>query len=343
MTDKRTPDERLKRDKIKDAERQIHQLYNRNRFKESRALYERLFPLHAAVKRGKMKEIVHALCHVEDINDIDIHRNTALSYAQGYAHSVDVVKLLLARGADPNRSKYDKPLVIAVYIFPLHVPILLDAGADPNTRGSLGGNVLADAIHAPKDEITIAYNVHLLLSAGAKPDENAFSYAISRENADVMSRLLDYYDGDPSEMIEEQFKESPLYEAPHYRGVYNLRMDWIIHSFFKRDARVGGFEGYPTTPQIRMILSREWIIRGYVDRGYHVNIQDKYGNTPLHELAKYDVSRSQNRAEVLLYLLSQGADPEIKNYEGKTPLDVAVHWKTDVSFAAVLQSHSQKQ
>lgn len=87
---------------------------------------------------------------------------------------MDAVKLLLARGANPNNlSGKSTPLVLAIYRNrPDIVQVLLAAKADPNVLDAKGTPALMSAVALSKlygDE-TAAKMCDLLLSAGAKRD-----------------------------------------------------------------------------------------------------------------------------------------------------------------------------
>ena len=59
------------------------------------------------------------------------------------------------------------------------------------------------------------------------------------------------------------------------------------------------------------------IIRLLVDHGADINAQSDSGNTALHDAAAY-MSR-----EIIEYLVKSGADPTVKNLDGKNPLDIS--------------------
>ncbi|MBO7454124.1 MAG: ankyrin repeat domain-containing protein [Alphaproteobacteria bacterium] len=54
-----------------------------------------------------------------------------------------------------------------------------------------------------------------------------------------------------------------------------------------------------------------------------INEQDADGNTPLNKITQWD-----RNIELIKYLVDQGADPNIKNKDGDTPLIKAVWWKS---------------
>lgn len=121
-------------------------------------------------------------------------------------NNVEIVRLLLEAGADPNE-RYEKsdvsPLLSAIsQDKPEIVRLLLEAGADPNERYEKSDvNALSIAISEDKPEI-----VRLLLNAGVNPNEKSkvsfLSIAIS-ENKPEIVRLLLEAGADPNENSDE--------------------------------------------------------------------------------------------------------------------------------------------
>jgi ankyrin repeat protein len=73
------------------------------------------------------------------------------------------------------------------------------------------------------------------------------------------------------------------------------------------------------------LSSSECFLKGMkllIDRGANINVQDKYGRTPLH-LACENVD-SERHHECIEYLLQHGANPSIQDDFGRTPLHTAV-------------------
>ena len=61
------------------------------------------------------------------------------------------------------------------------------------------------------------------------------------------------------------------------------------------------------------------LINSFIKKGLGINSIDKKGDTPLHTIARKDLE-SKN---AINFLVEKGADPNIKNYDGKTPLELA--------------------
>jgi len=85
-------------------------------------------------------------------------------------------------------------------------------------------------------------------------------------------------------------------------------------------AKGAKLDGRPETTgpiHYAIFARRPEFLKLLVDRGANVNARDNTGNTPLAAAAK------RGDAEIVLYLMSHGADPALANEEGKTALDHA--------------------
>ncbi len=76
----------------------------------------------------------------------------------------------------------------------------------------------------------------------------------------------------------------------------------------------GGFSG---------VVSRKYaqLVRLLIERGAHVNVQDEFGQTPLHRAA------ATNNSEAVAILLEKFADPYIEDNHGLIPAEQAVRYK----------------
>lgn len=94
-------------------------------------------------------------------------RETLLMHAlsRDGAHKADIVRILLAAGADPNVAGYMRPLELAMRQ-PALVKALLDAGADPNATDGAGRPVWWNPLNNRGGDIEDAV-LHHLLDGGA--------------------------------------------------------------------------------------------------------------------------------------------------------------------------------
>jgi cytohesin len=71
------------------------------------------------------------------------------------------------------------------------------------------------------------------------------------------------------------------------------------------------------------------VVKLLLEHGADPNIQNKVGNTPLHYAAKYswlNVALRHDPLEVVKLLLEHGADPNARDKDGKTPLHYAAEF-----------------
>ena len=64
------------------------------------------------------------------------------------------------------------------------------------------------------------------------------------------------------------------------------------------------------------------VVAFFVSNGADVNVENEYGETPLYLAVKHNKS-----VEVIEFLIANGASVNVKNNDGMTPLDVAKQWE----------------
>ncbi|MBQ9394855.1 MAG: ankyrin repeat domain-containing protein [Proteobacteria bacterium] len=122
-----------------------------------------------------------------DVNAKDVHGKTVIMHIRdlegeaiysGYSHSAHFLRTLVAAGANVNASpNEDTPLMYAVY--PSHVKILVDAGADVNASNASGLTPLMFAELVDTQETLIAAGADV--NARDKHGIPAFWYAYLRQ------------------------------------------------------------------------------------------------------------------------------------------------------------------
>lgn len=122
-----------------------------------------------------------------DVNAKDPYGQTAL-YSAAYAHHIDLVKLLLSKGAQADHGA--NVLCSRAVELPELTKLLLEAGADPSCQSSTGYTPLIIAAESNSLE-----SVRLLIDAGADPEQadkdgaRAIDYAKREGNAMVLEYL----------------------------------------------------------------------------------------------------------------------------------------------------------
>jgi ankyrin repeat protein len=90
---------------------------------------------------------------------------------------------------------------------------------------------------------------------------------------------------------------------------------------------------------VTVLISYVWrdqvdVVKGLLDRGASVNLQDGDGDTALHGAAQ------SGNVEITNLLLAKGADPNIQNKVGGTPLMWAAAYGNDKVVGVLLQHHA---
>ncbi len=224
--------------------------------------------------------------HGADVNALDVDERTPLNVPSENGY-LDIVKLLLQHGADPNRGwgyhTFDNPLTGAV---------------------SYG--------HA---EV-----VGALLDAGGRMD-NIMHYASINDVYDIVKLLCDR----GFDINTKNFRGfTPLQEAVFWNSYEtaallltcgadpNVRNDFDVSAW----TMLAGNLSIHRDPDEHDSGSRE-LAQTMLKHGVNINEQFSKRRTHLHVAAK------QGDVETFEFLINHGADPSIKNAEGKTPLDLA--------------------
>lgn len=249
--------------------------------------------LHCAIKfEASRSAISFLLEYGVDLNkQDDLDSSTALHYAVE-KNNIELVKLLLENGADPNLKNEDDctPVIIAAQEgYDKIVSLLIRFNADLNIVDATGST----ALHYAAARGSIGNKVlPLLLQEGLNPNvqnNNGWAplhYAISFEDDTVEGVTLLLQAG-ANLTIKTACGDTPLSLA--IRGCFNNKIDLLIKA------------------------------------GIDINEQDNQNRTPLHWAVAYAIKNSSaNHAKIVCILLEIGADPTIEDEEGYSPLHLAL-------------------
>jgi ankyrin repeat protein len=257
-----------------------------------------------------------------------------------------MVSLLLDSGAtvDDANNKNTTPLLLAVSRGRVDVTrILLEHKADPNRSGGIQipsqnylGNWPPILLAVDRDENDI---LKLLLDAGGNPDSGSpiFSAILNKNNVEAVRLLLDHRanpnrpDGDgnpPLSMVLKGAKDKRIVSLLLDKGADANARDkdgmtpltrtsdpeighWLIEH--KADVNARTAEG--DTPI--MSTGDTNYLEFLLDAGAKTDLQNTNGDTALHFAAL------NARASFVAILLRHNANPNIQNFAGYTPLDIA--------------------
>ncbi|RMC15518.1 hypothetical protein DUI87_07712 [Hirundo rustica rustica] len=278
-----------------------------------------------------------------DVDDKDGDR--AVHHA-AFGDEGAVIEVLHRGSADLNarNKRRQTPLHIAVNKGHLQVvKTLLDFGCHPSLQDSEGDTPLHDAISKKRDDI-----LAVLLEAGAdvtitnNNGFNALHHAALRGNPSAMRVLLSKL---PRPWIVDEKKDDG-YTALHLAALNNHVevAELLVH---QGNANLD-IQNVNQQTALHLAVERQHtqIVRLLVRAGAKLDIQDKDGDTPLHEALRHhtlsqlrqlqdmqDVGKlimglstqgaeKKSAASIACFLAANGADLGIRNKKGQSPLDL---------------------
>lgn len=314
-------------------------------------------PLHKAAQKGfKVDEIVEEYDLLKAIWPDDFKRDKQRERDYG-----KVARVLLANKADINVKDnfLDTPLHKAALTGNKYlVKIFLDYGADINARDYVGATPLVCAsVHSPaaytveeKKEI-----IELLLAKGAEinskdnqgetPLHLSINYGFSKSSLDLML----------SAGADIHAKDNNGYSPLHYAAGAGFSRfsapdkgeESVVRRFIEKGADVNAKSSSGRVPlHFAAVFGYGGIIQILLDNGADVNVQDEVlGWTPLHEAVfnyrdSVPYSYQPDRYQITMDLLLQhGANVNIRDKKGSTPLHHAVYYLKGQALIKVLLAH----
>jgi uncharacterized protein len=288
-----------------------------------------MVPLHFAAREGHLETVQALLDAHANPNQTTIGDNTTPMLIATINGHFDVAKYLLEHGGDPNVAEHNgvTPLYAALNcqwaakaLYPQPrayeqqhtsyldlMKALLDKGADPNAR--LTKKVWYsqyDFDQSGVDEAGSTAFWRAAYSADIEAMKMLISYGAD-PNIPTMRMPGRVRTGDVGERAVQDI--SPLPPIP----VGGPAVAPLLAA-----SGQGYGEGFAANHHryapSGMLAAVKYLVE---ELGADVNVRDHEGNTPLHNAA----ARGDN--EMILYLVSKGADPKIVNRAGQTTVDMA--------------------
>ncbi|MFC1671121.1 ankyrin repeat domain-containing protein, partial [Spirochaetota bacterium] len=270
-------------------------------------------PLHVAVKSGKVKAVIKLIRKGNDVNAKDINLNTPMHYAVEWGHK-RIISVLIKNGADVNALNIYKCSPLSYSMSTQVSRILINKGARINQRDMWNETYL----HAAAEN-GIYSIVRLALQKGA---------LIDAKN----------YQGD-----------TPLHLAVHYASTSSHFR--IIKELIKRGSDINVKNNYGWSPLHLAVqkgnikITRFLIKKGANINGgtlkYHKKFNVREKSTALH-IAVREFSSS---LRIIKLLIKKGADLELKDKSGMTPLGLAMEElnKPDSEYYGTLKEKLRKR
>ncbi|KAJ5936943.1 hypothetical protein N7466_003393 [Penicillium verhagenii] len=269
-------------------------------------------PLSLAARRVHLEVVQLLLDRGADPNSADEHGQTLVFRAAEYGR-LTVVQLLLDRGGDINAADNDRrtPVYIAVERGYLGVvQLLLDRGADPNTAHKSGETPLDIAIMRGNPTM-----VQLLLDRGADPnsaDEHGQTLvfrAAEYGRLTVVQLLLDR-GGDIN--AADNDRRTPVYIAVECGHLEVVRL-LLDRGAYPNPADYNGW----SLVHIAAECGHFEVVRLLLDRGAYPNPANYNGWSLVH------IAAECGHLEVVRLLLDQGAHLNTADYNGWSPVHTA--------------------
>ena len=281
--------------------------------------------LHYAILNDNLEVVNLLIANRADVNILtDQHKQTALHLAGGANANLDIIRILLDNGVEPNT----KDIMGETALYPTLansgnldiLRLLIEHGIDINSIDIKGNTILHLA--ALFDNVE---DIIFLIKNGCNP---LAINLVGETPADIVK------DGKPvSELSAQELSILELFELMSYTGISVNNFEFLFRVFvegrtdlIKFSIIKGRFDSlstfrYPkngnTIIHVAAFRGDCELLKDLLKRGMNVNIRNAEGDTPFHLAAK---SVSNNRMKILKILLDHGFNINIKNNLGRNAL-----------------------
>lgn len=301
--------------------------------------------LQAASQNGHEETVRVLIQFGVDLEAEDKDGDRAIHHA-AFGDECAVVEQLIKAGSDMNARNKRRQSPLHVAVNKGHTAVvknLLSLGCHPSLQDTEGDSPLHDAISKKRDDM-----VSMLLEANADVTVannngfNALHHAALRGNPSAMRILLTKL---PRPWIVNEKKDDG-YTALHLSALNNHVE--VAELLVKQAKANKDIQNTNLQTPLHLAVERQHtqIVRLLVREGAKLDLTDKDGDTPLHESLRHhtlsqlrqlqdmqDVGKllmglgtqgadKKSSASIALFLAANGADLNIKNKKGQTPLDL---------------------
>ncbi|XP_066272663.1 E3 ubiquitin-protein ligase MIB1-like isoform X1 [Branchiostoma lanceolatum] len=304
--------------------------------------------LQAASQNGHIDVVRCLIRHSCDLEVEDKDGDRAMHHA-AFGDEPTIIEHLARAGADLNARNKRRQTALHIGVNKGHVGVvksLLELGAHPSLQDSEGDTALHDAISKKRDDmVTLLLDANADMTITNNNGFNALHHAALRGNASAMRILLSKL---PRPWIVDEKKDDG-YTALHLAALNNHVevAELLIHQVNGQANMDHQNVNQQTALHLAVERQHTQVVRLLVREGAKLDMQDKDGDTPLHEALRHhtlsqlrqlqdmqDVGKQllmglgtqgadkKSSASIACFLAANGADLHIKNKKGQTPLDL---------------------
>ncbi|XP_052273391.1 E3 ubiquitin-protein ligase MIB1-like [Dreissena polymorpha] len=305
--------------------------------------------LQAASQNGHLDVIKVLMKYDLDMEIEDKDGDRAVHHA-AFGDEPGVIDMLHRGGADLNARNKRRQTPLHIGVNKGHIGVvkaLLEIGCHPSLQDSEGDTALHDAISKKRDDmISLLLEFHGDMTITNNNGFNALHHAALRGNPSAMRILLSKV---PRQWVIDEKKDDG-YTALHLAALNNHVevAELLVHGAASDRKANLDIQNVNLQTALHLAVERQHtqIVRLLVRERCNLNVPDKDGDTPLHEALRHhtlsqlrqlqdmqDVGKllmglgtpgadKKSSASIACFLAANGADLNIKNKKGQTPLDL---------------------
>jgi len=297
--------------------------------------------MHAA-ENGHLKIVKYLIDNGADVNAVDVlWNNTAFMFAAKYGH-LNVVKYLIDKIDIHQRNDDGNTAFLLAYKHLNVIKYILDKspvidGYNVNEINNSGITMLIACISGLDEQdlwcqdnidqfsiIQYLVNNRADLNIQDNNGSTALMHACSCDNLEIVKYLVE--NGAHINMHNDYGETALMFlVTSHIMASNNKNFGLDIFNYLiKKGAHIHTKDNDGNTLLIR--CSSIPLLKILLSYGFDVNIQNNNGDTVLmYWIKEINSNHSEVNNELLHYLYTQGADPNIKNKEGKTIFDMVTN------------------
>ena len=287
--------------------------------------------LHTAVCDTPYEVVKAFIDAGADVNAKDEFGHTILHEASGFNSHPEVIKLLINAGADVNARDKDgeTPLMWACF----HnenikiIQTLLDLGADVSAKDNSGATYFDKACWNGNEEVL----KFILMRIEDINIRKRYGWNLINLRNNVTFRLILTLKKCNIDVCKSVELSEKIFKNYSYDEIYDKE---AVQDFIKHDIKLK--ISLSTLSNVASAKQRKAKLANLLALVSDINVRDENQNTVLYKFIK------NNNFRITKVLIEAGADVNVKNNQGETPLSCAVKYKAKGKIIYLLLAYGAK-